>query len=331
MKTKILILLIFFLTNIGYSFAQDDVYGTSKKNNSNKFHTGFVFINGKYIDAPYHFKIRNGIEYCNNIPLSEPKVKQENISKKYKIRKKPILPNNINSWDEFINYETNKGRKLFFEFLYYYFGNFPENEAKTKMIKFIGSLPFVINVEVNENGSINIETNETTIPFILNNPIQKDTNKKKQSNSQSLLKTLTESYKKKLKANGTLYFVNNILVFSYYEEKTLDFINKGISIINDSTLSDSTKIFKLIKLNLIPNNKAWINQSVFVIKHKIEINHNFIKRVKFINEKYENNNSSLNIKLLQNFSSLKSSKSTGNSFSRLPQASLLVGTSVAYY
>ena len=146
MKTKMLFLIPAFCLLVFLLQAQDDAYnGTSSNSSSGKINSGFVFINGKYIDAPYKLKIKQGVIYINEIPVTA--VLKKKRTEKYKVRKKPVVPDQITSWSEFINYQTKDNKKLFFKFLYYFYENFPEDEARVQMITLIKSLPFVKNVE----------------------------------------------------------------------------------------------------------------------------------------------------------------------------------------
>jgi len=73
-----------FLSTAFITKAQDDVYGTPspvkhKKNNyPREIKTGFVFIDGKYIDTPYIVKRKKLALYLNDIKLWEYKVQTEN-------------------------------------------------------------------------------------------------------------------------------------------------------------------------------------------------------------------------------------------------------------
>jgi len=282
-----------FLSTAFITKAQDDVYGTPspvkhKKNNyPRKIKTGFVFIDGKYIDAPYKIKIKKNVIYINDIPVSRKIDEIIDYNKIYKTKKKPILPTGINSWDKFINYKTRKGRKLFFEYLYYYYGNFPENEAKSKMIELIGSLPFVKNIDINDNGSINIITIDDTIPFILNNPILKKSERTKQSDIEKGSKRSAKIFRKWLFNNGTLIFKNKNLFNLYNEEKTKIYLNEGIPIINDTTLNNKEKLIKLMDIGLVRkinlNDQHRFNKLLPNVD-KIEINNNYKNRINNINK-----------------------------------------------
>lgn len=154
MKTKTLIFLVFFLANIGYLFAQDDVYGAPQTNNSNKINTGFVFINGKYIDAPYKIKIKNKILYINNIPVTTPLNPIKNPFEGYdKHLKKPPCLNKNSTLDDLRNCRESSTNLTYYDYMNcYYLKRYSFERAQDSLVEYIRSLPNVKSFEKQDNG-----------------------------------------------------------------------------------------------------------------------------------------------------------------------------------
>jgi len=154
MKTKKLILLIFLLANINHVFAQDDVYGTPQENRSNKINTGFVFINGKYIDAPYKIKIKKNVIYINDMPVTIPLNPIKNPFKGYdKHLKQPPCLNKNSTLDDLRNCREPSFNFTYYDYMNcYYLKRYSFERAQDSLVEYIRSLPNVKSFEKQDNG-----------------------------------------------------------------------------------------------------------------------------------------------------------------------------------
>ena len=127
-----------------------DDFGISK---SEELNSGFVFFDGKYIDAPYVVE-RKGLglfindvmleDYSNFWPIKEPEVITDDFE----------LPEDLNENSSFEDIEDsdNPQNSHWIRKQRFLFNKYPEDIAKQKMLEYFKSLPFVSNVS--ENGLV---------------------------------------------------------------------------------------------------------------------------------------------------------------------------------
>ena len=141
-----------FLSTAFITKAQDDVYGTpspvkQKKNNyPRKIKTGFVFIDGKYIDTPYKVKQKEpGKIYINNILVENRLKMTDTVLNPYKIDTLPPIPKSITKNTTFKEFDTIKYNNIPFYTAMgnYYNLHYPPKEARKKIIKYYRKIPCV--------------------------------------------------------------------------------------------------------------------------------------------------------------------------------------------
>ncbi len=148
---KYILLILFSVVVSVNSIAQGDIYYSptkqkkEKKQEENKhkknqpINSGFVFIDGKYIEPPYSFKTIKGEVFINEyiIKKNKPKYKTK------KVRRLPEAPASLNdssTIDELLKAKYNN-RRFFNDVITYYRDNYERKEARLKAIEYISNLP----------------------------------------------------------------------------------------------------------------------------------------------------------------------------------------------
>jgi len=151
MKTYLIILLLFVFK---FTFAQNE----EKFKTGTPINSGFVFIDGKYVEPPYNVDIVNNTIFINNVQAY----------KTYKEVVKPIIlvieedpglpPDSILTWEDYLKYKRLNSKHTFnSEKIIYYYTKYPPEKAKSKMREFLLNLPYVINGSSTKGGYITFQ------------------------------------------------------------------------------------------------------------------------------------------------------------------------------
>lgn len=143
-----IVLYLLFLTIVNILPAQDDVYSQSGKKQSNKkINTGYVFIDGKYVEPPYKV-IRKGMAvYINDIKVSKdfemPKDPFEGFDTRYGV---PECLNENSTISDM--YNCTEPQFDFSYFIYmnrYYAKRYRDEVAKDSLVAYVNSYPNVVS------------------------------------------------------------------------------------------------------------------------------------------------------------------------------------------
>jgi hypothetical protein len=147
MKTYLIIGLLFLFK---LTFAQDN----EKINPSTPINSGsgFVFINGKYIEPPYKFSYKDGSTFVNGILASSYSEQNKKFQKGKKKYIEPIFKLDKNlGWFEYLSLVNpltgNKYHTDYLNYLYTKYDNTNYKIIKEKFEEFIRALPFVQSYE----------------------------------------------------------------------------------------------------------------------------------------------------------------------------------------
>jgi len=140
---KILILLLFVWAGSPKGYGQKD--------QSKPINTGYVFIDGKFIEPPYEFKNKNNKFYLNNILIGQTTEKVPNLRKLYNQIYRPYVPKNI---------DTNGGYQYFLSLRdtvfnvgipslakYYYYKHYSYDAAIDSIIEYYRKFPNIESLE----------------------------------------------------------------------------------------------------------------------------------------------------------------------------------------
>ncbi len=156
-------LLAGFLSTAFISKAQDDIYDapTSIKHKKNipendennyprKINTGFVFIDGKYIEPPYKFKQKGACRiYLNGQYIFNCLTLTDTIANPYKIDELPEIPQSIDSLTSFKELKTlrdDKQRTYLGAVSDYFYTHYPYKEAGLHLYEYIKKLPNIKSI-----------------------------------------------------------------------------------------------------------------------------------------------------------------------------------------
>ncbi len=155
---KKLSILFIFIMVVAHTFAQDN----EKIKLGTPINSGFVFIDGKYIEPPYTIEQKQtGYIYINNELAQITITPSDTIENPYKQDKLPEMPEELNKNSTYfelgklMDQKTNK--RYMTEVGYYYHTHYPEKKAIIKIKEFYKSLPNMKSVE-GSGGSLTIET-----------------------------------------------------------------------------------------------------------------------------------------------------------------------------
>lgn len=124
-----------------------------------KVDSGYVFIDGRYIEAPYFFEIKNNALYVNNNPIT---IQYKEVKKPEKliIDKEPKMPSNISKWAGLTALDTLKDENGFNVnnlMTNYLWQHYDSATFIKKRIEFYQSLPFLKKVDRIDNLNIKVE------------------------------------------------------------------------------------------------------------------------------------------------------------------------------
>ena len=275
------VLLIVFVSY--HSFAQDDVYYTpnnkQKKEKEEKdfnpqkrkINSGYVFIDGKYVESPYTVKRKKCGIYINNIKIT----KCHLISDKrtiIKIRKDPGSPKNIAKMDSInvifrdtiLEYNINYVLANY----YYYYGKHSDDKAMRLMKEFFQGLPNIKSVEGEEtlhvtawNGDIKMLSVRPPVPIY--NKLQKKRHLRYNHNLQ------VDMFKERFIKGGVSFIfpddktLDGYAQISFGATIAMDRLKKIYEILVVDTISNETKV-KQLKENVFFGNSIDKYLDVFI-------------------------------------------------------------------
>lgn len=226
-------ILIAYILFIGCSvFAQED----EKIKPGTPINSGFVFIDGNYIEPPYIIEQKesgkisiNGLLVLNHLRLTD------TVLNPFKIDSLPAVPSSINknsSFKDLNNTRYNDKRNLIKAVSSYYFTHYTADEASKYMVEFIKHLPNVASIE--KDGKIKLYNGEEQYWDI--GPWENDFFEKYGINSKRKLPTKKEIQNRTepqlifvmqcLQNNQPIYFSPNILKTIFITEDESELINE---------------------------------------------------------------------------------------------------------
>ncbi|HOE05174.1 MAG TPA: PKD domain-containing protein [Bacteroidales bacterium] len=207
MKTRfpLLIATLFAVAAIQVVHAQDDVYGPGSntstqakptKHNGKKITTGYVFIDGKYVEPPYRVKCKDMGVYINNyliINYSDRYKSEKNRYLSDRCNKRPIVPSTITDSsganDFYHSREVITGKLLLYSIHDYYYHLFTSKTANDSICAFLESLPNVLLLERESESMLTLTLKNGDITkIILENQSKDKTNLLHSKNSNGKIK-----------------------------------------------------------------------------------------------------------------------------------------------
>jgi hypothetical protein len=279
------------------------IFSFSLYNNSNAqnlkskpINTGYVFIDGEYIEPPYVIKVKGNQIYINNIIFDTTTIKQyKNPKKRIIVTEFPCYPpEGLLTLDEIIGYiNPETGNLLYADVVTFYINTYGFKKAKELFLDYYCNLQGINCIQTEPYLQIQTESGgRLTIPwdqfYITKEQKGYKTEKERKDffiGKQKFVLTEIEEYL----LNGKCIFSNNknMIISSVFNNKTSEqFIIEGIPIINDKLLDNKQKINKLKEKRFqFYTSDSIINQ---IINKGIKINQ-LNKRVNCKNSSYIKN------------------------------------------
>jgi hypothetical protein len=263
-----LVIIVFLLFKL--TFAQEK----EKIKPGTPINSGFVFIDGKYIEPPYTITLNN-----NELILNEYYI---NINKKNEFTYS--LPDTINTGMKFLTFKLPNDNEYFFsKVLKFYYSNYPKYQADNLIKIYISKLPFVKKTFYNDKGIFTVEWVDMTLPMSwigVSNSISKTDLRKI---NKLLIKTKSYIENQLNKNNYVFIFSGNVLEFENKNDYQ-NFLEKGLPILKDTNIVSNQEIKKLQELNLLQNvNDTLPTKKIYYKKYSIIQNNNTIKETKNAN------------------------------------------------
>ncbi|MBN2778551.1 MAG: hypothetical protein JXR36_12960 [Bacteroidales bacterium] len=285
--TKLIFSLLALVFAVGISFAQDDVYYNPdnqqtkgkrekrEKTNNRKINTGYVFIDGKYVEPPYKVRIKDGNLYINKIQACTQKVYFDNLKPKnvFRVGYPPCISKD-SDWEARNNCKIN-GTDISYDQMMkkYYLQEFSAEIAYDSIINYYRHYPNVESFEEFEELNEGVykiichNGNEVLYQFSRDN-FMKKYGEEKSNKSLDVVGMYLDISKHTLKNGYALFFDSNRPVDqnSFMSENDMLYICKTDTI-------DSLRMAKIIKPYSKNNN---------IIKHVLEEYKNndvFFKRI----------------------------------------------------
>ena len=215
---------------------------------------GFVFYDGEYIEAPYVVSRKGLSIYINDKLISYCKIHPKR--KKYSLNEDPGFPGGVTSTSTYSEISKHNSK-----ICTYLFDNYPENEAKEKMLEYYRQLPCVDNVTCNTNflegGHFYIKyINGEIIPInLFGHPFRKQVEQLSNELLEELLARKIEKarlYHEDRLAHGTTYFVQSKdSTFCLSGRKTEKNLRLAVEIIRSERIYDQ-KMELLRRMDILP-------------------------------------------------------------------------------
>ena len=290
MKTYLIILLLFVFK---FTFAQNE----EKFKTGTPINSGFVFIDGKYVEPPYNVDIVNNTIFINNVQAY----------KTYKEVVKPIIlvieedpglpPDSILTWEDYLKYKRLNSKHTFnSEKIIYYYTKYPPEKAKSKMREFLLNLPYVINGSSTKGGYITFQRANGEVYGLswkkFADEIINQKNKSTIDNKdvwKSILKDHQNSIINKLDAGGTVLWSNTKELISLHyigdSASSALFFNELVQLTMMKNFNSDTVSQKLYKLGFLSSTE-YEGKLFIEFINAFSYSANFIKRLDELRNHY---------------------------------------------
>jgi PKD repeat protein len=270
MKPRLYVLLsiVFLLIANTCLFAQDDAYGNDdtepqtkeKKQSGKKINTGYVFIDGKYVEPPYIVKLKKRTIYINGIPITK-KVEKNKIKDSPSVRKDPGIPPDIKQMDSINVIYKAKIQPYNISYmeakLVYLYKNYSEEDAVKLTKEYLESMPNIKSVKGSKICEVEAYNGEKR-NIILTTDSFKDlkNGRKKQLKSEgedtkNVLLYMADRYEQRLLKGDVFFIFSDSTIYcdfiemSYSEKNGIQLLKDLSEIINDTTIFYNEKIIQI--------------------------------------------------------------------------------------
>ncbi|MCD4684041.1 MAG: hypothetical protein K8R86_12220 [Bacteroidales bacterium] len=126
---------------------QLNIHGQSNIDYTQPVESGFFFLNGKYVEAPYIFEVNNLAIYINGLQLDK-QIQYPIFDNR--VFEDPGIPKGLSQNLTLVaidSIRTDEGDIWILRRLRYFVQNYPEEESYVMCVDFLRSLPFIKSVE----------------------------------------------------------------------------------------------------------------------------------------------------------------------------------------
>ena len=252
--------------------------GVKAQNNTEEINNGFVFIDGKYIEAPYVLDIKDNIIFINDIQITK---KISFTSEAFFIRTDPGIPKDVSRFAGLSALDTIRGENgdphmsLKVRYLHQ---NYSKKYAIEKIFEYFQNLPYIDNVEEYYGKTLIKLTDYYNKSRIVDISYQEPPTKEKIIES---IQYGMENLKKTLKNEECYFFFSDGGEISFSGIKAAVVLPKALKVLEDKTISSIEKKEVLEKLQIVRSKMDWSD----IIINNFETKSNLKIRLKNLRRK----------------------------------------------
>ena len=328
--TKLIFYILVFVFASGFSFAQDDVYSTpvnrqskekkdkedKEKLSKRKIYTGYVFIDGFYVEPPYKVRRKRGGIYINNIRITNHNLTADK-RKTIKIKKDPGSPQNIDKMDNVNVIFKDTIREYNINYVlanyYYYYSKYPDDIAMRLIKEFIQGLPNIKTVEGRETLKLTAWNGDTKL-ISVRAPVPTYSKWQKQRHLRYNHNLQVDMFKDRF-IKGDVYFIfpdekaiGGYSQTSFGANTSMDILKKIYEILVIDTITNETKA-KLLKEKVFLGNTMDDYLDIFIDNMDTVVLKEILKKNnKLSYNKNNNDNNKIDFTSINNFG-IKDAKS----------------------
>ncbi|MGD8780333.1 MAG: VCBS repeat-containing protein, partial [Ignavibacteria bacterium] len=263
MVKKILLAISFFIIQIFTSLAQETV------------DNGFIFIDGRYIEAPYKVEVRdmtvyiNNVQISNKIPWPQPdlRILEDPGMPKVELKRDDGIKNLTEVRDE-------NGKLIVMKRIRYFLQNFELNIATSKIIEYLGELKIFKTLNLDKFGVLQVEDYNGKSENIFLSPIKREA----PPTLNQVLESLNRREKQivsELKRGKSIFYFDRKSIVKFGSVKTANLLPKLLKILEDKSTNNFTKIKLMEDYGIFSKNSP---NSKMLIKN-FKSNYNLQKRI----------------------------------------------------
>lgn len=278
MKPRLYVLLsiVFFLIANTCLFAQDDAYDNDddfesqtkeKKQSCKKINSGYVFIDGNYVEPPYRVNLKRKTIYINEIPITK-KIKKIKIKNYPSVRKDPGIPPDIKQMDSINVIYKAKIQPYNISYmeakLVYLYKNYSEEDAVKLTKEYLESMPNIKSVKGSKICEVEAYNGEKRNIILTTDSFKDLKNGRKKhfksegKNTKNVLLYMADRYEQRLLKGDVFFIFSDSTIYcdfiemSYSEKNGIQLLKDLSELINDTTMFYSDKLIQIE--NIMKNN-----------------------------------------------------------------------------
>jgi len=228
------------------SLAQDE------KEEPESINSGFVFVDGSYIDAPYRVEARDLLIFINGIQITQPPYIGPNLIVTEDPGVPPGITKEVGVNDLFkINWE--EGLPYYIAKLAYLWGKYSKEEAQDKMMAYYKSLPCIKEAVRWRDDGVKLtdyKGKSCLVDLFIHDWAFKPPPTEEELQEQ--VEKLANIYRERFEKGDCYFFFKKGIKLSMTERKAVNILREMCDVLLDNTMDNQAKTNELLGLGLIP-------------------------------------------------------------------------------